>query len=122
MAGSDSGDDTGDTLPEAPPADPEAIAARIARDDAQLTPAERFRRGTTAGALGAALAMGMAKVFDPVKVDQVTVEQEAPSQPLDEKGVELRFHPESARDTVAVVRGPRPAGGSEADADAGDDS
>lgn len=96
------GSDDEAITPESDRAD--AVQARASRDNAELSAVERFRRGTTAGALASAMAMGMANVFDPKRVDTVSVEQEAPSQPVDDEGVELRFNPDSARDTVAVVR------------------
>lgn len=75
-----------------------------AQDQSDLSSVERFRRSTTAGALAGALSMGMARVFDPVRVDTITVEQPAPAPPEEPEGVELQFDPESAQDTVAIVR------------------
>lgn len=83
-------------IPDDPPEPPEHAE--------HLSTGERLRRSTTAGALAGALSMGMAKVFEPARVDTITVEQPAPAPPEEPEGVEIQFDPESAQDTIAIVR------------------
>ena len=103
----DNPDDAGapeDKAPEDQAEVSEAGGATSARHQNDLSTTERFRRSTTAGALAGALSMGMAKVFDPARVDTITVEQPAPAPPEEPEGVEIQFDPESAQDTIAIVR------------------
>ncbi len=71
---------------------------------------ERRRRdaanGVAASGVAAAFALGLRQVFDPQPVDTVGIEQEAPTKPVDQDKLELRFDPLSSSKTVVVVRRP----------------
>jgi hypothetical protein len=67
-------------------------------------PVDRWRRSTATGAVTAAFALGFQQVFDPERKGNIGVEQPFSGDPVDADGVELRFDPLSASETVVVVR------------------
>jgi hypothetical protein len=66
-------------------------------------PVDRWRRSTASGAVTAAFALGLQHVFDPERAETIAIEQEAPSMPVDQDRVELRFDPLSSSGSVVVV-------------------
>ena len=94
-------DPAGDT-PDEPEGEDLAEAAATPR------PVDRWRQGTASGAVAAGLALGFQRVFDPERADTIAIEQEAPAEPVEREGLEVRFDPLSSQGTVVVVR--RPSG------------
>ena len=80
----------------------------LAEPAARARPVERWRQGTASGAVAAGLALGFQRVFDPERADTIAIELEAPAEPVDGDGLEVRFDPLSSQGTVVVVR--RPSG------------
>ncbi len=79
-------------------------------EEHHVRPVDRWRQNTASGAVVAAFALGFQQVFDPEKKATAGVEQPVSTDPVESKGVELRFDPLSASETVVVVRPPSDEG------------
>ncbi len=102
-------------LPVEPPTDGDEVdeadeAGELPEGAHHERPVDRWRQNTASGAVVAAFALGFRNAFDPERKDTIGVEQPASTDPVDSEGVELRFDPLSASETVVVVRPPADEG------------